>query len=288
MNIPSLAESMKLLDEVVDINSVLVDPRVGPTPGSSAADELEAACRHRGRDGFWDEEPVRTVYTVAVMNYSTALEHARAIVALMSGEFTATPTSVLVRALIEVASQTWWLLEPDIGHVKRVCRLLALRYRSADGGESAARADGLCPDEYHDYTETTADIKQYAHDLGLEAPRVDSSRPWRVYVCGSERLPTASYRVKAMLKDIDLPSVYPILSGYSHGELFALWREFEIAMDGTQQLCRVPTVNELSFRNAVGVASYALHPPANRLVTMFGLERKADTARADRSDDVTK
>ncbi|HEV2403428.1 MAG TPA: hypothetical protein VGS08_04455 [Candidatus Saccharimonadales bacterium] len=76
-----------------------------------------------------------------------------------------------------------------------------------------------------------------------------------------------------MFKSIDLPSVYPVFSGYSHREPFALWREFELAMDGTQQLCRNPTINEQSFRNAVGVASYALHPPGYRLMTMFGLDR---------------
>jgi hypothetical protein len=191
----------------------------------------------------------------------------------MSGEFTAVPASVLVRALVEVASQAWWLLEPGIGHVKRVRRVQALRYRSAVDGEKAARADELSPDEYHIYTETKAQVEQYAQALGLEDPGIDTSKPWRVYVCGSERLPTASHRVKELLKDIDLPSVYSIFSGYSHGELYTQWLEFELDMDGTQQLCRNPIINEQSFRNAVGIASYALHPPAYRLMSMFGLDQ---------------
>jgi len=76
-----------------------------------------------------------------------------------------------------------------------------------------------------------------------------------------------------MLGDIDLPSVYPIFSGYSHGDFFTLWREFDLAMKGTQQLCRNPAINEQSFRNAAGIASHALHPPAYRLMTIFGLDQ---------------
>jgi hypothetical protein len=273
MNAPTLAECVKLLDDVADIYGVLVDPQLGPALGSPAAAELEAACQQHGKVGFWGEEPVRLAYTAAVTSYAAALEHARAIVTLMSRQFSAVPASVLVRASTEVASQAWWLLEPGIGHFKRVCRLQALRYQSAVEGERAARADGVSPNEYHDYTETTAEIEQYARELGVEVPWIDTSKPWRVYVCGGERLPTASYRVKEMLKDIDLPSVYQVFSGYAHGEPFALWREFELAMDGTQQLCRTPTINEQSFRNAVGIASYALHPPGYRLMTLFGLDQ---------------
>ena len=118
MSGPTLAECAQLLADVVDINQVLVDPRVVPALGSPAAAELEAACRQGGKAGFWGEEPVRLAYTVAVTNYGAALEHARAVARLMSGEFTAVPASVLVRALVEVASQAWWLLESGIGHVK--------------------------------------------------------------------------------------------------------------------------------------------------------------------------
>ncbi len=112
MNRPTLAGCAQLLKDVADVYNVLVHPRAVPASGSPATAELEAACRHHGRDGFWGEEPVRMAYTVAVTNYGAALEHAQAIVTLMSGEFTAVPASVLVRALVEVASQAWWLLEP--------------------------------------------------------------------------------------------------------------------------------------------------------------------------------
>jgi hypothetical protein len=74
-----------------------------------------------------------------------------------------------------------------------------------------------------------------------------------------------------MFADIDLPSVYPIFSGYSHGELFALLREFEQTVRGDLGPRYRSVTNETSFLGAVAVASYALHPPAERLMTLFGL-----------------
>jgi hypothetical protein len=127
------------------------------------------------------------------MNYHVALDHARTMVALTSGEYSAGSASVLARALVEVASQTWWLLEPDIGHVRRVRRLQTFRYRSALEGEKAAKADGATADEYWTYTETTAQVEQCSRDLALETPYVDRSKRWPVYVCCTERLPTASW-----------------------------------------------------------------------------------------------
>jgi hypothetical protein len=71
------------------------------------------------------------------MNYKVALDHASAMVVLTNAEHSAVSVSVLARALVEVASQAWWLLEPGIGHANRVRRLLALRCRSAREGEKA-------------------------------------------------------------------------------------------------------------------------------------------------------
>lgn len=51
VNRPTLAECMKLLDDVADIYEVLVDPQVVPAPASPATAELEAACHRRGREG---------------------------------------------------------------------------------------------------------------------------------------------------------------------------------------------------------------------------------------------
>lgn len=274
MDEPALSKYAKLLAEVVDIDSVLVDPRVAPTPGSSAAAELEAARQQPGQTGAWGEEPISRAYALASMNYQVALDHARAVVALTTGEFPAVSVSVLTRALVEVVSQAWWLLEPDIGHIRRVRRLLALHYRSAIEGEKAAKDDGVPADAYETYTDTTAQVEQYAQELGLEKPEVDRSKPWTVYVCGSERLPTASQRVRDMFSHLDAPAVYRILSGYSHGELFTLWREFELTASGNLGLHYRAIVNEQSFKGAVAMASYALHPSAYRLHLLFGLNNE--------------
>jgi hypothetical protein len=63
------------------------------------------------------------------MQYHAALDHGKAMVALMTGAFTAVPVVTLARALVEVAGQAWWLLEPGIGHVGRLERPQILRYR---------------------------------------------------------------------------------------------------------------------------------------------------------------
>jgi hypothetical protein len=269
-----LIEYAKLLDEVVDIYRVLTDPRVEPRPDSPGAEELKAA-KQQPRPavaGTWGEEPVREAYALAILNYQVALDHASAIAVLTKGTRSAVSASVLARALVEAASQAWWLLEPDIGHVKRVARSAALRYRSACEGEKAATADGVSADEHPGYTETKAQVEQYANGLGLGDLSVDGSKRWTVYVCDSERLPTASWRVEELFSGIDLPSVYKVFSGYSHGEVFALLRDFELPAQGDLGTHYRSVVNEDSFKGAVAVASYALHPPGERLSRLFGLD----------------
>jgi hypothetical protein len=76
-----------------------------------------------------------------------------------------------------------------------------------------------------------------------------------------------------MFSGIDLPSVCPILSGYTHGELSALLREFDQMARGNLGMNYRSVVNEESFKGAVAVASYALYPPADRLRVLFGLDR---------------
>lgn len=272
MNESSLSGHGKLLAEVVDIYRVLVDPRVTPRDGSPGAEELRQAHRQPCPAGVWDEEPVREACAVAKLHYEVALGHGDAIAALTTGEHSAVSAAVLARSLVEAASQAWWLLEPGIGHLGRVCRMLALRFRSAVEGEKAATADGVPADEHERYTETTAQVERYARDLGLEVPHLDRSKRWQVYVCGSERLPTVSRRVLELFSGIDLPSVYPLFSGYSHGEPFALVREFERDARGDLGMHYRPVVNEDSFKSAVAVASYALHPPGQRLSELFGLD----------------
>jgi hypothetical protein len=267
-----LIDFAKLLDDVADIWRVLADFPMEPWPGSPAAEELRNAQQQRCPTGTWGEGPVRDAYTLAVLNYRVALDHAAAISALTKEAHSAVSASVLARALAETASQAWWLLEPGIGHLKRVARSIALRCRSAYEGEKAASADGIPADEHSGYTETREQVEQYAYALDLQPPVVDRSKPWIVYVCEGERLPTASWRIKELFSGIDLPSAYPVLSGYSHGEIFTLLRDFELVAHGNLGAHYRPVVNQETFKGAVAVGSYALYPPAERLSKLFGLD----------------
>lgn len=264
-------EWAELLDEVVDIWRVLADPRIDPRPGSPAAAELEAAKLQPGESGKWGEAPVREAYALAILNYEVALNHGAAIAVLIGERPSPVSASVLARALAEAASQAWWLLEPGIGYVKRVARATALRYRSAHEGEKAAEADGVPADGRQGYTETKAQVEGYARELGLGSPGVDRAKNWTVYVCDSERLPTARWRVEQLFKGIDLSSFYPIFSGYSHSELFTLLRDFEPLARGDLGMRYRSLVNEDTLKGVAAVASYALYPPGERLSEMFGL-----------------
>lgn len=111
----------------------------------------------------------------------------------------------------------------------------------------------------------------YAQALGVGAPSIDRSKSWTVYVCGTERLSTATWLVKELFSGVDLASVYPIFSGYSHGELFALLREFELVSQGNFGAHYRGIVNEDTIKGAVAVAAYALYSPAERLSELYGL-----------------
>lgn len=265
----SLPDYAKLLADVVDIFDVYVDPRVMLAHGSPAVQELQAAREQPCQAAVWGEEPVRRAYGLALMQYHAALEHGQAMVALMSGVFTAVPVVVLARALVEVAGQVWWLLEPGIGHVGRVERLQALRFRNAFEGQQSAEADGVPEEAYDQYTETTAQVEEYSRRLGLAVPAL--SKPDRTYVCGNEKLPSATSLVRGLFDKVDVPSVYNLYSGYAHGHPFALWRDYAAeVVDGA--LRYRPLVNEESFKGAVAMASYALYPPGERLSKLFGLD----------------
>jgi hypothetical protein len=188
------------------------------------------------------------------------------MVALMDAGFTAVPVAVLARSLVETASQAWWMLDPEVGYIQRVQRLQALRHRSAVEGERAAKADGASADQYRRYGETKDDVERCSRALGLEPPRKDG----HVFVCGTERLPTATCRVRQMLADADVPSVYNLYSGFSHGVLFALWSEILPRTTGGGRTIHVPS--EETFKGTVSVASYALGQAGGRIAALYGLD----------------
>lgn len=267
---PALAACAKLHADVVETFDVFADPRVAPATGSPAMQELQAAREQSSHEGVWGEEPVRSAFGLALMQYQAALEQARAMVALITGAFTAVPVIVLARTLVEVAGQVWWLLEPGIGHVGRVKRLQILRYRSAVEGQRAAEADGIPEAAYDQYTETTAQVTDYSRRLDLAVPAW--SKRGRTYVCGDERLPHTTCLVRGLFEKVDVPSVYNLYSGYAHGHPFALWREYSEDAIG-DSVRYMPVVNEDSFKGAVTIASYALSPPGERLSELFGLDQ---------------
>jgi len=255
------------LRSTVEIFGVLTDPRVTPRPGSPADQELAEARTLSLGDGIWGEDRVRTTYAAALMSYTAALDAGLAMgTVITGGTRTAIPAVVLARSITEVCSQAWWLLEPGVDARGRVERLQCLRLRSAIEGERAAEADGIDETDWHEYTETQTQVREYSRKLGLEHPRKDRY----VYVCGGQRMPSVSRNVAAMLTDVGVTAAYNIHSGFAHGEIFALWQGFERSDDG--RLIR-PVVKEPTLQGAVAVVARALYCPVARLSDLFGLDR---------------
>jgi len=259
----------KLLDGVVGILSVLADPQIGPQPESAAEDELRATRDLPAEKGDWGEEPIRLAYGSAILCYRASLEQAHAAAVMLTGEYSVVPAAILARSVAETASQAWWLLEPDIGGKRRVCRLQTLRCRSACEGEKAAAADGATANQYG---ETNRAVQCFSGALGLDAPRRDGY----AYVCGAERLETPSRRIPAMFAEVDAPNVYHLLSAYSHGKRFALCQGFQLSDEKGRMprvsLIRSPDSPDAS-KAAVAIASYALYSAGDRLSILYGLQR---------------
>lgn len=264
--LPGCAE---LLSDVAEIFSVVVDPDMVPAPGSPGERELCAARERHALTGFWGEDAVRMAHALAAMNYQAALEQARAVAALMTGAFTAVPVVQLGRSLIEATSRAWWLLESGIGVVARVERLQAARYGSAVEGERAALANGASEGEVGLYTETPAQVEEYSRKLGLPIP----SQKGRVYVCGDNKLPSASRRVSDMFCQIDVPGIYRLYSAFPHSEIYAWRQHFEETTEHGGHRYYRPVVHEETIKGAVAVAAWALYPPAARAAALFGLDQ---------------
>lgn len=251
----------------VEIFGVLTDPQVAPRPGSQADHELAEARTLSLGDGIWGERPVRTAYAAALMSYTAALDEGMAMAAVISGGVrTAIPAVVLARSTAEACGQAWWLLETGLGARGRVERVQCLRLRSAIEGEGAAKADGIDEADWHEYTETQAQVRQYSRKLGLDPPRRDGYG----YACGSQRMASVSRMVPAMFSDVGAEAAYNIHSGFAHGEIFALWQGFEHSEDGGPLR---PVVKEPTLQGAVAAAARALYCPAARLSDLFGLDR---------------
>lgn len=266
MTLVELGRYADHLRSTVEIFGVLTDPQIAPRPGSPADRELAEARTFSLGDGIWGEGRVRTAYAAALMSYTAALDEGLAMAAAVTGGVrTAIPAVVLSRSIAEVCSKAWWLLEPGVGARGRVERLQCLRLRSAIEGERAAEADGIEQADWHEYTETQSQVAEYAGKLGLDQPRRDG----HAYVCGSQRMPSVSRNVGAMLSDVGVEAAYNIHSGFAHGEIFALWQGFEHSDDG--RLIR-PVVKEPTLKGAVAVAVRALYCPAQRLSDLFGLD----------------
>ena len=74
-----------------------------------------------------------------------------------------------------------------------------------------------------------------------------------------------------MFNEIDVPGVYNLYSGFSHGGSYALRQSFQETIGPNGHHFYRPVVNEETIKGAVAMASWALYPPAARVTALFGL-----------------
>jgi hypothetical protein len=198
-----------------------------------------------------------------------ATEYARAVEAMVGSLRSALAPETMARTALEAAASAWWLLEPELGARRRVCRLQLVRIKSAvelqrtiaEIGES--NADGA-------FGETPDRVRDYSRQLGLGS-FLDKGQDHSV-VCETETRPRYTQRVKVLLDEWGVKGAYRLYSGTAHAELYALLRHFEQAdarVDSGERVLEL-TVRPTGLHAAAHAVLLAMIAPLERAGLLFG------------------
>jgi hypothetical protein len=157
---------------------------------------------------------------------TSVLDDLSALWRLLGDQMPVIGSTVVARSAIEIASGAWWLMEPDIGARRRVCRELAVSLTSARRAGQVAeeyRATGFqVSDAIADASRQEARVVQRIAELGI-TPASAGFSP----VIEGEQARSATGTTALMLKaalPASLPgeSVYRTYSAVTHGEIYGL------------------------------------------------------------------
>lgn len=196
----------------------LNSPAWEPSAGSEGSTEV--ANTETGPAGLWGENPVRTAHTLTHALMDTVLTHVRALALLYVDEPPAMTTATIARSVMETGATAWWIMEPGIGARCRVARVTSERLRSSyEAAKAITHLAG--PINPGDYSQTEAQVRDYASALGLQAavgdPRIDGQvRP------SSTDLISRLYETESALDRSQSRVVYPVYSGVAHGLLYGI------------------------------------------------------------------
>ena len=196
-----------------------------PAANSEAAAEL--ANTEKRADGTpWGENPPRTAYAAANLMMTAVLDNLAGIGKLLDEQMPVIGPTILARSAIEIAASVFWLMEPGIGVVNRVCRELTLSLTSARRAGQIAREfqdQGFTlPAEVAAAAQDEARVLRRIADLGIAPPTAGYSS--RV---GTEQAISDTAATAAMLKAVIPPSappefVYRAYSAVTHGQIDGL------------------------------------------------------------------
>lgn len=160
-----------------------------------------------------------------------AVEHAKGLRTVIAHDATSYPADVLCRGVLECCSLAWWLLEPQIGPERRLCRVLVYRLHTAWQTEQAvATLDIDAEEDRSEYGELPPAVEKEIADLGLDfrpkRANVKGGRPRGPFSCGEEKWLSYASRTEALVgcfwREPRMP--YAVLSAVAHGELLGLSR----------------------------------------------------------------
>jgi hypothetical protein len=215
---PSAEDLQRLLLEVTDDLACRSQDIWRPTFDSVGDKEADLAAAELRSDGttLWGPGPSQVVWATSELLYVAVLEHARAVVPLLSPPFRVWASCVQTRATLEAATQIYWLLDPAVTDGRmRVGRLYTLRLASSKELKKA-HAKVQPPGPITDYGKPPADIEAEASVLGLTPVPTNNGA-----VIGYEGQRALGYaaRVEDMLGE---GATYSVLSGAAHAEIWSL------------------------------------------------------------------
>jgi len=216
-----IGHATALIPRVLDLASQMRG-NLEPAEGSTASRELEAAT------SAFQRESLKSAYHLGNMRLNAVEDFLSGWAATIAAPAVVYTPLVVIRSAFEVGARAWWLLDPGIPAVERVRRLTVDRLESL-----YQQLRGLGPRFVTDEMPRALALAQEAEDHGIavawgktEIAGVRFPKPT------DKAMPTLTELANAMLASPDNapPSgrlIYSVLSGFSHGEIYALTHVME-------------------------------------------------------------
>jgi hypothetical protein len=263
----------RALAEVLSKATITAETLTHPdtwSPAAASIGETELNHEEAGPDGPWGERPVRTAWALAQMLIRSAVEHCRALQAVVAVEQSLLAQETLARGAMEAGASAFWLLDPRVGARRRVCRLQLLRIKSAMELERVTGQMRIA-NTAGEYGETPEIVRSYSLKLGIGSFR-DQARDLSA-ICEDELRPGYTSRARALIDASGATGAYGIYSGTAHAELYAVMRRYKSSNSpsAAEQQTTLEAVDDpRGMAAAAQVAFISIVEPLQRVAILFG------------------